>query len=87
MIGLLPKWLTRRYLLLWSKFKDRGFGYNEAQKLLGDKDEVLSVALSNLKKAGYLTIQIDPNDSRKRIYRLEEPEKMLNKTINEIKRQ
>ena len=75
----LPKWLTYRYSLLWKSFKNKEFAYDEAIKILKEKKErLVSVVLSELKKQGWLTIKLDPEDSRKRIYTLKSPEEAFN---------
>lgn len=71
----LPKWLTERYSLLWREFKDKEFDHDEAAKLLKEeKKGLVSAVLSELKKHGWLTITLHPDDSRKRIYKLKKPE-------------
>lgn len=71
----LPKWVIQRYSLLWKAFKTKEFGYDEASKILKEKEErLVSVVLSELKKHGWLTLKIHPEDSRKRIYQLKSPE-------------
>ncbi len=66
----LPRWLQKRYAILWDKLKDNPFNFETAQKILGDKPEVLNVAFSQMRKDGWLEVSFDPNDARKRIYRL-----------------
>lgn len=74
----LAKWLTHRYSLLWKAFKNKEFDYDEASKILKEeKDRLVSVILSELKKHGWLTIKLNPKDSRKRIYTLKSPEKVI----------
>ena len=71
----LPKWLTERYSLLWKTFKEKEFDHDEATSVLKEKKErLVSVVLSDLKRHGWLTITLHPDDSRKRIYRLKNPE-------------
>lgn len=75
----LPKWLTQRYSLLWKAFNKRDFNYDEASKLLKEKNEALvSIVISELKKHGWLTVKLHPEDSRKRIYTLKNPEEAIN---------
>lgn len=75
MTKALPKWLTERYSLLWKSFKNNEFDHDKAVKILKEKKErLVSVVLSELKKYGWLTIKLHPEDSRKRIYRLKKPE-------------
>lgn len=76
----LPKWLMERYSLLWRKFKDREFDHDEASKILKEeKESLVSVILSELKKHAWLTIKLHPDDSRKRIYKLKKPEDAVSK--------
>jgi len=71
----LPKWLTERYSQLWRKFKEKEFEHDEAVKVLKEeKERLVSVILSELKKHGWLTVKLHPDDSRKRIYKLKKPE-------------
>ena len=69
----LPKWIMQRYSILWNKFKDKEFNHDDAFKTL-NKDKMISIALSELKQSGWLEMKLDPNDARKRVYRLKSPE-------------
>ncbi len=74
----LPKWLTYRYSLLWRLLKKREFTHEYAVEVLKEKKErLVSVILSELKKHNWLTIKLDPIDSRKRIYTLNSPEDII----------
>ncbi len=70
----LPKWLEVRYDLLWVEFKDSPFGLETATKILVEKnkdsEKEVPVFISELRKAGWLTTELDPMDARKRIYTL-----------------
>jgi hypothetical protein len=77
-VKALPKWAMERYAKLWNKFKDKEFEYEDVVKTLKEKNEkIISVFLSYLKKYGWLTIKLHPEDSRKRIYQLKNPEKAI----------
>lgn len=72
-----------RYSLLWKKFKEKEFNHDKAADVLKEKKEgLVSAVLSDLKRHGWLTISLHPDDSRKRIYKLKDPET----AIKEIKR-
>ncbi len=74
----LPKWIMQRYSILWRTFKNKDFDFDKAAKALKEKNTILlSQILSELKKAGWLTIKLDPKDSRKRIYTLISPEEAI----------
>lgn len=75
----LPKWLFRRYARLWKEKKSDEFDYDEARRLLKEKDDkTLSVILSELRKHGWLKATLDPSDARKRTYRLRSPQDLIN---------
>ena len=74
----LPKWLMERYSILWKKFKENEFEHDDASEILKEeKDRLVSVVLSELKKHGWITIKLHPEDSRKRIYKLKNPENAI----------
>jgi len=74
----MPKWLTRRYAQLWKKLKDKKFHYKDAKEILGEKDDkTLSAVLSGIKREGWLEVEINQEDTRKRVYRLKPPEKAI----------
>jgi len=71
----LPKWLMERYAILWKNFKSEEFDHDQAANILKEKKErLVSVILSELKKHGWLIVTLHPDDSRKRIYKLKNPE-------------
>ena len=71
----MPKWLTKRYAILWQKFKDKKFEFDQAKQVLNeDNDKRLSVILSDFRKNGWLEVELHPESSRKRIYKLKSPE-------------
>ncbi len=74
----LPRWIMKRYSILWSKFKEKEFTHKQAADILKEKDgRVVSLFLSDLKKYGWLKVRLDPNDSRIRLYKLKSPEKAV----------
>jgi len=74
----LPKWAMQRYSKLWVSFKSKEFTYDEASKILKEKDEnLVRVVLSYLRKYGWLEVSFDPKDNRKRIYKLRTPEEVV----------
>lgn len=67
-----------RYSVLWKKFKEDEFEHDDASKILKEeKDGLVSAVLSELKKHGWLAISLHPDDSRKRIYKLKNPEEAI----------
>ena len=74
MISPIPKWVWKRYALLWKKFKDKPFTFEQAQKELKHVDRnVVSVMFNELKNAGWIAVSLGEGDSRKRVYNLPNP--------------
>ena len=68
MVEPLSKWILKAYYKLWTKFKNKAFTHKDTSKTLNDDKMV--IILSDLKKAGWLEVRLDPSDSRKRVYKL-----------------
>jgi len=70
----ISNWVQKRYLTLLEKFKTSPFYFEEVVKILkarfGDSEEQTKVILSELKNGDYLRVKRDPQDARKKIYRL-----------------
>ncbi len=70
----LPAWLERRYTILWDTFGGSPFGMEDAIRVLEEKNkdrkEEIAVFISELRKAGWLRVELDVQDLRKRIYTL-----------------
>ena len=69
----LPKWIQTRYAVLWNRFKDKDFTFEQVENALKDSKGI-NVFLSDLKKAGWISIGLSEKDSRKRVYKLKNPE-------------
>ncbi|MBV6419374.1 MAG: hypothetical protein DAHOPDDO_00590 [Ignavibacteriaceae bacterium] len=73
----MQKRIKQRYSFLRKYFKSREFTLDEAADTLlkefkDPKDSVITI-LSDLKKENCLDVKLDPEDSRKRLYRLKDP--------------
>lgn len=70
----MAEWIDRRYSLLWEAFGDKTFRFEDAAKLLMEKNkdawEQVPVFLSQLRKAGFLSAESDARDARQKLYRL-----------------
>lgn len=78
----LPKWEMRKYALLWNRFGNKAFTNKQAQELLNEeKLHLLSVFFYDLKKMGWIVVQRDPKDQRKKIYSLKEPNKAVKEMV------
>jgi len=73
----MENWIQKRYLSLLDKFKTTPFTFEDAFKFLNnlyqDSEEQVKVILSEIKKAGFLKIQRNPEDRREKIYQLISP--------------
>ncbi len=72
----LPRWIMQRYSRLWNKLNAKEFSYNDALSAL-NKDGMTSIALSELRRKGWMEIKLNPGDARKRIYKLKSPEQAV----------
>ena len=66
----------QQYSTLWNKFRDKEFNHEDASKTL-NKSNITSIVLSKLRRADWLEIRLNPNDSRKRVYKLKNPEQAV----------
>jgi len=78
---MMPKWIEKRYRVLWESYQDSPFRFENAAKVLKEKmqdtEEQINVILSELRKRGWLKVEFDPQDARKRIYTLVSGEKII----------
>jgi len=82
----LKKWLQIRYDLLWKEYETRPFRFDDAvdvlkQEPVRDSREQVNVALSELRKAGLLDVEMDKNDARKKIYTLKSKTEFISETL------
>ena len=77
----IPAWIQKRYALLWNKFKDKEFTFEQAEKVLKDNAGI-NVFLSDLRKAGWLEVNLNSDDTRKRVYKLKNPEEALKEMVS-----
>lgn len=79
----LPRWIMKRYSIVWNTLKSKEFTHKKAIKVLKEKDErVVSLFLSDLKKYGWLEVRLNPEDSRIRLYKLKSPEEAVKEMKN-----
>ena len=74
----MAEWIDRRYDLLWEAFGDNSFRFEDAAKVLKEKnkdsEEQVPVFLSQLRKAGFLSAESDARDARQKVYCLQSRE-------------
>ena len=74
----IPKWLQLRYSKLLKEFGKSCFTYTQAKNVLKEVDEnIVSVIISNLKKAEWIEVKKNKIDSRKKDYRIVAPDKIF----------
>jgi len=80
MVDVPPRWAFIIYAKLWVSFKDKTFSREDVNGTIEDNSTNISQVFSILKKCGWLSITLDPQDSRKSLYTL----KNLKELIEEI---
>ncbi len=83
MVKPIPKWIMHRYAVLWQELGSRSFSYQDAFSVL-EKDSMLSIALSQLRRSGWLEITFNPDDARKRLYTLKDPKQAVEEMIVKV---
>lgn len=80
-----PSWVGRRYEILWEAFGGSTFRFEDAAKVLMDRNkdawEQVPVFLSELRKAGLLLVESDVRDARQKLYRLKSREETVRETL------
>jgi len=83
---MLPKWLDKRYEILWEAFQSNSFRVEDASAILKEKlddsEEQINVILSEQRKKGMLKVEFDPADARKRIYQLQDRKKIISEKLS-----
>lgn len=83
MIDISPKWALKIYSQLWYHFQTSKFSKIQVEQKISSNN--LSQAISLLKKCGWLIIETDPEDCRRSLYSLLNPENIINE-IGKIKK-
>ncbi|MBW1972872.1 MAG: SAM-dependent DNA methyltransferase [Deltaproteobacteria bacterium] len=83
---MIPKWLDKRYEILWEAFHSSPFHFENAvvvlKEKIDDSKEQINVILSELRKEGMLKVEFDPTDARKRIYRLQSKNQIISEKLS-----
>lgn len=78
MTNPIPKWVMARYSKLWKKFEGKKITFDDIKSTLTiDDNRLISVFLNELKTASWVDIELDQEDSRKRIYTLKNPQEIV----------
>ncbi|MBP7794787.1 MAG: type I restriction-modification system subunit M [Candidatus Saccharicenans sp.] len=82
---MIPAWLEKRHKFLWDAFHDSPFHFEDAAKILKEKmqdsENQINVFLSELRKRGWLEVEPDKDDARKKIYKLISKEEIISETL------
>jgi len=71
----IPPWLAKAYARIYAEKKMGVFEFSEAARILEIEDErPLAKTLAMLRSSGYLTVRRDPADTRRKLFRLVDPE-------------
>ena len=73
MTSPLPKWIQTRYAALWKKYGEKEITFEQIEQTLKNKKGI-NVFISDLRKAGWAEVKLDEKDTRKRKYKLKNPE-------------
>jgi type I restriction enzyme M protein len=83
---MVPKWIEKRYKELWDSYQDSPFRFEDAadvlRKKMKDSEEQINVILSELRKGGWLNVNFDPEDARRRIYTLKSSEEVITQILS-----
>ena len=83
---MLPKWLGKRHEVLWEAFQGMPFRFEEAARVLKEKnmdsEDQVNVFLAELRKKGWLLVESDPKDARKKIYKLKSKEEIISEILS-----
>lgn len=83
----LSGWVLERYASLWKAKRESPFTSQEVMKILvKDKNSMRGRILSELRKRGWLIIEVDSNDARRHIYQLKSPELVILELAKSIER-
>jgi type I restriction enzyme M protein len=88
---MIPTWLEKRHKILWETFAAAAFRFDDAAKVLKDKmhdsENQINVFLSELRKRGWIEVETDKDDARKKIYRIISKEEIISETLAITKNQ
>jgi hypothetical protein len=78
MAKAIPKWVQERLSKLWKKFGEKEMTYEQIEDALKpDEKSTIGVFINELRKAGWVEVKLNQEDMRRRIYILNEPNKIL----------
>lgn len=85
MVSSLPRNLLEKLARLYAEKGTSEFRFQEAEEVLGETEKYVGQILPNLVKAGWLEKKVDPEDNRRKIYRVVDPSKTLQRLGQSLK--
>ncbi|MBW1691660.1 MAG: SAM-dependent DNA methyltransferase, partial [Deltaproteobacteria bacterium] len=83
---MIPNWLEKRHDTLWEAFRHSAFRFEDAVIVLKEKnqdsEDQVNVFLAELRKKGWLTVEFDLEDTRKRIYKLKSKDEIISELLS-----
>jgi len=83
---MIPNWLEKRHDTLWEVFRHSPFRFEEGATILKEKnqdsEDQVNVFLAELRKKGWLTVEFDLQDTRKRIYKLKSKDEIISELLS-----
>ncbi len=85
MVRSLPRNLLEKFARLYAEKGTSEFRFQEAEEILGETEKYVGQILPNLVRAGWLEKKVDPEDNRRKIYRIVDPNKTLQRLGHDLK--
>jgi len=82
MVKSIPNWVMERYSVLYRKLKCKQFTREEARTILENfgiykNDKLTNTFFSELNHKGWVEVKKDPQDTRRKIFKLKSPENAI----------
>ena len=78
----------KRYLIVRKEIGFEEADFEKIHKVLykffKDNDKIVRIFLSEMRKAGWVTVQFDPKDNRMRLYQFKKSEDIFDKVLQEV---
>ncbi|KUK70876.1 MAG: hypothetical protein XE11_1467 [Methanomicrobiales archaeon 53_19] len=85
MVESIPKYLLEKFALIYAEKGVSEFRFRDAEEILGETKSYTGQILPKLVKAGWLHKKVDPEDGRRKIYQVIDPQKTLQRLGEELK--
>lgn len=85
MVRSLPRNLLEKFARIYAEKGTSEFRFQEAEEILGETEKYVGQILPNLVRAGWVEKKVDPEDNRRKIYRIVDPNKTLQRLGHDLK--